>query len=65
MKQGRKKGVYRVNRLFCEKLVALLNHSTSPLMDIFQADKNVRMQIVVDYDPRAEKIEITYFEEDI
>ena len=61
----KEKGTYRVDRLFCEKLVALLNHSTSPLMDIFQVGKNVKMRVVMDYDPRVEKIKITYFEEDI
>lgn len=63
--KGRKKGTYKVDRLFCEKLISLLNHSTRPLMGIFQADKNIRMRIVVDYDPQADKIEVTYFEEDV
>lgn len=61
----RKRTFYKVDRIFCEKLIALLNHGTNPIMDIFQADRNVKMRIVVDYDPQAEKIEVTYFEEDV
>lgn len=61
----KKKGEYRVNRSFCEKLVALLNHGTNPLMDIFRADKHMKMRIVIDYNPQVEKIKVTYYEEDI
>ena len=61
----KKKAIYKVDRIFCEKLIALLNHGTNPIMDIFRADQNVKMQIVVDYDPQAEKVEVTYYEEDI
>ena len=60
-----KKGTYMVDRLFCEKLIALFNHSTNPLMDAFRADKNMKIRVVADYDPQAEKIEITYFAEEI
>lgn len=58
-----KKGTYKVDRLFCEKLVALLNHGTNPLMDAFRADKNVKIRVVADYDPQSDKIEVNYFEE--
>lgn len=58
-----KKAVYRVERGFCEKLVALLNHGTSPIMNIFHADKETKMRIVIDYDPQIDKVEISYFEE--
>lgn len=61
----KKKGEYSVNRSFCEKLVALLNHGTNPLMDIFRVDKNMKMRIVIDYNPQVEKIKVTYYEEDI
>ena len=61
----KKKAIYKVDRIFCEKLIALLNHGTNPIMDIFRADQNVKMQIVVDYDPQAEKVEVTYYKEDI
>ena len=59
-----KKGTYKVDRLFCEKLIALLNRGTNPLMDAFRADKNMKIRVVADYDPQAEKIEVTYFAEE-
>ena len=59
----KEKSFYMVDRDFCEKLVALLNHSTNPLMDIFRADKKVKRRIVIDYDPQAPKIKFTYYEE--
>ena len=42
---------------------ALANHATNPIMDIFQADKSVKMQVVIDYDPQINKVNVTYFEE--
>lgn len=60
----KKKAVYRVERSFCEKLVALLNHGTIPVMDIFHADKKTKIRIIVDYDPQIDKVEINYFEEE-
>lgn len=56
--------VYGVDREFCEKLIALSNHSTNPMMDIFSTDKAKKMRIVIDYDPQAEKVEFTYFVEE-
>lgn len=61
----KKKAIYKVNRTFCEKLIALLNHGTNPIMEIFQADKSKKMRVVIDYDPREDKVEITYFAEDL
>lgn len=60
----KKKAVYRVKRSFCEKLVALLNHGTIPIMDIFHANKETKMRIVIDYDPQIDKVEVNYFEEE-
>lgn len=60
----KERGIYRVNRDFCEKLVALMNHGTNPIMDIFQVGKRTKRRIVIDYDPQKEKIEITYYAED-
>lgn len=59
-----KKGTYRVDREFCEKLVTLFNHSTAPVMDIFRADREIKMRVVIDYDPQSDKIEVNYFEEE-
>lgn len=61
----KRKCAYRVDRGFCEKLMALLNHATIPVMDIFNPDKKLKMRIVVDYDPQKEKVEFTYYEEDV
>ncbi|MCI8717329.1 MAG: hypothetical protein HFH64_04085 [Lachnospiraceae bacterium] len=59
----KKKATYKVDRKFCEQLIALANHATNPIMDIFQADKSVKMQVVIDYDPQINKVNVTYFEE--
>lgn len=59
-----KKAVYKVERSFCEKLVALLNHGTIPVMSIFRADRETKMRIVIDYDPQNDKVEVSYFEEE-
>lgn len=59
----KKKTHYMVDREFCEKLVCFLNHSTYPMMDIFQGDIKA-MRIVIDYDPQADKIRFTFFEEE-
>lgn len=59
-----KTATYKVDRNFCEKLIALLNHSTNPVMDIFQVGKK-KVRVIIDYDPQTDKIEITYYEEDV
>ncbi len=58
-----RKTYYKVDRGFFEKLVALLNHSTNPVMDIFNPDKKVKRCVVINYDPQEIKVEFTYYEE--
>ena len=61
----KKVSVYKVERKFIEKLIALVNRSTNPVMDIFKADKNVKMRVVIDYNPQMSKVKIVYYMEDM
>ncbi len=61
----KKVSVYKVERKFIEKLIALVNRSTNPVMDIFKADKNVKMRVVIDYNPQMSKVKIVYHMEDM
>lgn len=58
------KATYRIDRNFCEKLVALMNHGTIPIMDIFNANREIKMRIVIDYDPHFDKVEVSFLEEE-
>ena len=55
---------YRIDRAFFEKVMAMLNHSTLPVMKIFEPGQR-KMRITLEYDPREEKVQIQYFTEDI
>lgn len=55
---------YWMDRDFFEKIIAALNHGTSPMMNIFKPGQR-KMRITVDYDPHEEKVHFQYLTEDI